>query len=341
MDQKNCKVIFKGELLPLITKEQALESLSRLFKQPREVVEKLFAGSPVTLKSGLTSAQADNYIETLLHIGVVTHKQLDKPASSLWTVEAIEDEYSTATRNGDNSWTCPKCYTKQPTSDTCSNCGLIVSKFNAQQHAVSQASVVSSAYTTPQSSSAFTEEYEEEFKLATFQGRIGRLRFLAWPFYSNLIAIALGILIVFIGGESFINQVILIGNQAAKDPDSVSTLDLFFKTGFAGILLGILALAINIFLLMIYIRRAHDIGLPTAVGTLLYFIPHILGVISNHLAAGWATVLIWIALFLIPGGNLKNNYGYAPPDNTLAIHIAAFLHAALLIIVFLLAIKGL
>lgn len=341
MDQKNCKVIFKGELLPLVTKEQALESLSRLFKQPRDVIEKLFATSPVVLKTGLTNEQANKYVETLLHVGVIAHKQSEKLASSAWTVEEVEDKYSSAARDDHNSWTCPKCYAKQPASDTCSSCGLIVSKFNAQQPA-NQPLATSSVYATPHSSSsAVNEEYEEEFKLATFQGRIGRLRFLAWPFYSNLIAIVLGFLIVLMGGQTFLTKVMYIAEQSIRNSSSFSSLDIFLKTGFAGLLLGILVLALNIFLLMIYIRRTHDIGFSTLVGTILYFIPYLLGTIANPLAAGWATVLIWIALFLIPGGNFKNTYGYPPPDNTIAIHIAAFLHAALIFIAFILAIKGL
>ena len=69
MDTPLYKVIFSGDLeaghAPDVVKRQC----AALFKKPAAQIEPLFAGSPVTLKSGLTRQQAEKYVRALRDIG--------------------------------------------------------------------------------------------------------------------------------------------------------------------------------------------------------------------------------------------------------------------------------
>ena len=69
MDTPLYKVIFSGDLeeghAPDVVKRQC----AALFKKPVAQIEPLFAGLPVTIKSGLTRQQAEKYVRALRDIG--------------------------------------------------------------------------------------------------------------------------------------------------------------------------------------------------------------------------------------------------------------------------------
>jgi Zn-dependent protease with chaperone function len=69
MDTPLYKVIFSGDLEEGCAPDVVKRQCAVLFKQPPAQIEPLFAGSPVTIKSGLTRQQAEKYVRALRDIG--------------------------------------------------------------------------------------------------------------------------------------------------------------------------------------------------------------------------------------------------------------------------------
>lgn len=69
MDTPLYKVIFSGDLEEGHAPDAVKRQCAVLFKKPPAQIEPLFAGSPVTIKSGLTRQQAERYVRALRDIG--------------------------------------------------------------------------------------------------------------------------------------------------------------------------------------------------------------------------------------------------------------------------------
>ncbi len=69
MDTPFYKVIFSGDLEEGYAPDVVKRQCAALFKKPVAQIEPLFAGSPVTIKSGLTRQQAEKYVRALRDIG--------------------------------------------------------------------------------------------------------------------------------------------------------------------------------------------------------------------------------------------------------------------------------
>ena len=63
------KVLFSGDLEEGHTPEVVKRRCAELFKKQPAQIESLFAGKPVTIKSGLTRQQAENFVRALRDIG--------------------------------------------------------------------------------------------------------------------------------------------------------------------------------------------------------------------------------------------------------------------------------
>lgn len=333
MEAKNCKVVFKGELLPQVTRADAIDNLVKLFKQPKEVIEKLFSSNFVTLKTGLTESQANKYIETLLHAGVVVQKYVEKP-SSAWAIEPIEEERSfQAIRDG---MVCPKCQTRQSESDVCTNCGLIISKYQAQMAAGDNAAAalqatasrsVANNYRPPETTQSYASHNTDEFlvdplDLLTFTGRIGRLRFLAWPFYAGLVFGLVFTILGFIGWSKL----------ARLGAHSESLAHIIFNSGLFGILFGAVLLAFFVFMLMVYVKRGHDIGISTPISIAVYVVPTFIQFFGTGKVGSVMSFIVWLVYLVMQGSPRANNFGPRPPDNSLAIYIAAALNILFIIV---------
>ncbi|GFM89590.1 hypothetical protein PSCICO_49890 [Pseudomonas cichorii] len=140
MADTHFKIMFEGQLRNGVELETAKLNLAQLFKSETSAVERLFNGTPVSLKRGLSQADAQRYIQALNDAGVEARIEPD-PAISLSLDEVDE----------------PKPY-----------------------RAPVEPSPATSPYAPPKA--PVTPELPEHSTLKVFsiEGRIGRLRYLAW-----------------------------------------------------------------------------------------------------------------------------------------------------------------
>lgn len=141
MAETHFKIIFEGKLRNGVEIETAKLNLAGLFKSETSTVEKLFRGHRVTLKRGLSQEQAQHYLSALNDAGVEARIEAD-PAISLSMDEIAEP--------------------------------------NPYQTPVETPSLATSPYAPPRAPVGATLPEFAELKVFTVQGRIGRLRYLAW-----------------------------------------------------------------------------------------------------------------------------------------------------------------
>ncbi|WP_152219870.1 DUF805 domain-containing protein [Pseudomonas sp. SCB32] len=209
MDQARFKIVFDGALMPQTPLETAKENLARLFKSDTSKIDALFSGKPVVLKRDLSDDEADKYLRALHGAGANARKEAEEQAVGLSLVET-DDHPSEATLASrapvealrDEQMTCPKCGQVQPKASDCSACGIIIEKYLARQTdmaasvaAPSAGASTASPYAPPQA--RVGDELPEfgELKPFTSEGRIGRVRYLAWSMALFLVAIPIFLLV--------------------------------------------------------------------------------------------------------------------------------------------------
>ena len=253
MSQARFKIVFSGELMPAAQLDEVKANLARLFKSDSAKIDSLFSGNPVALKRDLAEDEAEKYLAALQRAGAKVRKEADL-AASLSLVET-EDHNPPAVANEATATTdssrmsCPKCGHEQDKAAECAACGIIIDKYLARQAELAASAPlisVSSPVNPPASQSAPTTPYApptanvaenlpEYAELRPFgvEGRIGRLRYLAWTL--SLMAAAMGVF-----------GVIAIGFQISE---------------VLGAILGVLALvAMLVVSVQIGVQRLHDIG---------------------------------------------------------------------------------
>lgn len=206
------KVVFTGELMPGFALDTTKSNLATLFKSDLNKIDHLFTGRPVALKRELKEADADKYVAALRNAGALAHKETDLAASlSLVATEEHDDLPAAAPANdgsNSNQMTCPKCGHAQTKAAECSACGIIIEKFLARQVQQPEGQTaapllevnkpVVSPYAPPQSAVGETMPEYGELRVFTTDGRIGRLRYLAWSL-SLILLLTAGAVLVGIG----------------------------------------------------------------------------------------------------------------------------------------------
>lgn len=237
MTQTRFKIVFNGELMPDISLETAKDNLTRLFKSDRTRINSLFNGSMVEIKRDLSENEADQYLKALQSAGAKVRKEQDL-AASLSLVET-DDHRSEASAPVDNTqMTCPKCGHQQAKAIECSACGIVVEKFIARQAMLAEnpgtlISPATTPYATPKAAVAENLPEFSELKPFTTDGRIGRLRYLAWSLVLMLACLPLfGIA----GGFMLASEVL------------------------GGILIAVAGIAVAVVGIMFGVQRLHDIG---------------------------------------------------------------------------------
>ncbi len=207
MSEPFYKVVFTGTLMPGFALDTVKSNLATLFKSDLGKINHLFTGRPVVLKRELTAADADKYLTVLRNAGAMVSKEADLAASL--SLVATEEEQARAaaaaetthSAEGQPSMTCPKCGHVQAKAPDCEACGIIIEKYRARQAemaAFAPAATVTpgqtpspaSPYTPPQSSVAEAQPEYGELNVFTTNGRIGRLRYLAWSLSLSLLMFA-------------------------------------------------------------------------------------------------------------------------------------------------------
>jgi len=238
MTQARYKIVFNGELMPDASLEATQENLARLFKSDLTRIHSLFIGKTVDIKRDLSENEADQYLKALQSAGAKVRKEQDF-AASLSLVETDDHRAPDSEPVNNAQMTCPKCGHQQAKAIECSACGIVIEKFIARQallaenppEVVSPAS--SSPYATPKATVAESLPEFGELKVIGIEGRIGRLRYLAWS-----LVLILACMPVFGIAAGFFAASEILG----------------------GLLMVIAGIAVAVISIMFGVKRLHDIG---------------------------------------------------------------------------------
>ncbi|MGV8863754.1 MAG: DUF805 domain-containing protein [Pseudomonas sp.] len=193
MAETHFKIVFEGQLRTGVDIETAKLNMAGLFKRELSAVEKLFSGQPVALKRGLSQEQALHYLSALNDAGLEARIEPD-PTISL-SLEEIDEP-------------TPYRAPEEP------------------QHEASP-------YAPPRAQAGATWPEFGELKVFTVQGRIGRLRYLAWTL----------VLMVAIIAVTGVCAAILTSSLVG-----------------GGLLIAIAAIGFFIVSVQIGVQRLHDVG---------------------------------------------------------------------------------
>lgn len=245
MTEARYKIVFTGELMPDAAAETVKDNLARLFKSDRSKIEALFSGAAVALKRDLTEADADKYLTALQQAGARVHKEKDLTAS-LSLVETDDHRPADQVTESDARMNCPKCGHEQAKAIECQACGIVIEKYLARQAqlaenppaapaAIAATSTASEAspYATPKAQVAEPLPEFGELKVFSVNGRIGRVRYLAWS--AVIFFAALGLYLL-------------------------SAIAMAVSPIMGGILMAAVVIAILVVSVQIGVQRLHDIG---------------------------------------------------------------------------------
>ena len=227
MTQARFKIVFDGQLMPDVTLETAKSNLARLFKSDTARIEALFKGGTVAIKRNLAEDEADKYLAALQGAGANARKEAEQSQTTGFSLVAHDDDHSTATvttSTASAEMSCPKCGAQQPKAVECTACGIVIEKYLARQALLkdSQAetatttplAIDSSPYATPQAPVGESLEEYGELNVFSIEGRIGRLRYLAWSLVLMLACIPVFAVAAIGFGMSDILGAILVGVAA-------------------------------------------------------------------------------------------------------------------------------
>lgn len=141
----------------------------------------------------------------------------------------------------------------------------------------------------------------------SFQGRIGRLRFLAWTMVLTLVTLGIGIVLALFG-------------LALLSSDSNAGLIL------AGLLAFILVVALGFVSIQFSVQRLHDIGWSGWLW-LLNLVPFIGSFFP-------------FVMMVVPGNSTANRYGAPPPPNSNAVKVLSALWLVFIAILFIGGLAG-
>lgn len=237
MTQARFKIVFNGELMPDASLETTKENLARLFKSDLPRINSLFNGRAVDLKRDLSENEAEQYLKALQNAGAKVRKEQDF-AASLSLVETDEHRAPDNEPVSNTQMTCPKCGHQQAKALECSACGIVIEKFIARQamfadNSPEVASPSASPYATPKAAVAENLPEFGELKVLGIDGRIGRLRYLAWP-----LVLILACLPLFGIAAGFFAVSEILG----------------------GLLMAVVGIAVTVISIMFGVKRLHDIG---------------------------------------------------------------------------------
>ncbi|MEX6501813.1 DUF805 domain-containing protein [Pseudomonas zhanjiangensis] len=244
MTQARFKIVFAGELMPEVALETAKDNLARLFKSDPSRIDQLFSGSNIAIKRDLHEHEADQYLAALQRAGAKARKEPEAGAGLSLVDSEDHPPANTAAPTADPAtMICPKCDHAQAKGPECVACGIIIDKFLARQ---AQQPSLTVSTTTPQAAGAANSPYASpqsavgevlpefgELEVFSIEGRIGRLRYLAWSLVLMLAGLA------------------LLG---------VASMGLAISQIVGGILLALVVIGMVVVSVQIAAQRLHDIG---------------------------------------------------------------------------------
>ncbi|WP_095149214.1 DUF805 domain-containing protein [Pseudomonas sp. Irchel s3a18] len=262
MSENRFKIVFDGALLPGVDITTAKLNLAALFKSDVTAIDRLFTGNPVTLKRDLSQADAHTYLNALSKTGIDARIEAG-PAIELNLTDV------------------------QP--PPASPVAPVAPERDASPYAPPRAPV-------GEALPAFSE-----LKVFSVQGRIGRLRYLAWSLAALMIIGA-------VAGT--------LGLGLLADDQRV-----------LGALVCVVALLAYFYVnITISVQRLHDLGWS---GWLwfLNLVPFVGG-------------LFPLALAVIPGNDGANRYGPPQPPNSTAVKVLSALWLVVIVLTVVGALAG-
>jgi uncharacterized membrane protein YhaH (DUF805 family) len=267
MSENRFKIVFDGALLPGVDLTTAKQNLAALYKSEVAAVERLFTGKTVTLKQDLSHVDAQIYLQALTKTGINAR---------------IESESS-----------------------------IELNLADAHEHAPARPQPVfaepASPYAPPQASVGESLPAFATLKPFSVEGRIGRLRYLAWTMALTLVLLGVG-------------SVLAILAFGIISADSTAGLII------GGLVAFILFIAIAVVSIQFSVQRLHDIGWSGWLW-LLNLVPFV---------GSFFPLVIMVA----PGTNIANRYGPPPPPNTTAVKVLSSLWVVFIAIVIVGALAG-
>lgn len=230
MPDTRYKITIDGSLTPGVSLQTAQENFARIFKAEVSSIKRLFHSGPTVIKRNISSAEADKYVQALLGAGVIAKKHTDLAAGL--SLQPTAEEHTAQTADSSAQMTCPKCSAVQPVNDICQNCGIVIAKFNARQAAYNSTESIS-PYATPKATIEQGLDEVAELSIWGVEGRLGRMRFIAW---SLVLMLAMAPAMLF------------------------GTLIMQFSMMLGGFLLLVMALLVTVVAIQFSIKRLHDIG---------------------------------------------------------------------------------
>ena len=271
MSETRFNIVFDGGLMPGVDTTTAKLNLAELFKSDVSAIERLFTGRKVALKSNLSQNEAQQYLEALNKSGIDARIEAE-PVVQLNLGEVQEAPRQPSGRHPD--------------------------------------SIVESAspYAPPRAEVGEALAEYGTLKPFSFDGRIGRLRYLAWTMVLTLALLPL------VGIGFWLATAWLLAS------DSVAGLIV------GGLLAAVVVLAFAFVSIQFNVQRLHDLGWSGWLW-LINLVPFV------------GSIFPFI-LIIAPGNTGANQYGPPPPRNTTAVKLLASLWLVMIVLIFMATFAG-
>lgn len=271
MSETRFNIVFDGGLMPGVDTTTAKLNLAELFKSDVSAIEQLFTGRKVALKSNLSQSEAQQYLEALNKSGIDARIEAE-PVVQLNLGEVQEAPRQPSGRHPDS----------------------IVEPVSPYAPPRAQVGEALAEYGT--------------LKPFSFDGRIGRLRYLAWTMVLTLALLPL------VGIGFWLATAWLLAS------DSVAGLIV------GGLLAAVVVLAFAFVSIQFNVQRLHDLGWSGWLW-LINLVPFV------------GSIFPFI-LIIAPGNTGANQYGPPPPRNTTAVKLLASLWLVMIVLIFMATFAG-
>jgi uncharacterized membrane protein YhaH (DUF805 family) len=291
------RIVFDGMLAPGLARDAVEANLAQLFQCDAAKLAPLFSGQRVTMKRNLPKAQADAYLARVKEAGALAQMEMEMeleppPVPAKPKLALVEDEPAAQEQaRGQQAAPGHRPETAQAAS------GLAQAAVEPPQKPI--AAIISPARILPERETGaetplYSPDFEDEVRIFSCKGRLGRTRYFLWGGLANLlgsIPIWPGFVRVFFTAFFFM----LI----------IRRLHDFNRSGWWSLALVFLPIAIGAGLSPIYGKTAIALALS------------LVAVFS-------------LALCLFPGTKGENDYGLPLRPHTRGVAIAAYIVLAIM-----------
>jgi uncharacterized membrane protein YhaH (DUF805 family) len=320
---RSFNLVLTGRVLAGFTRQAAADALGKMMRLPDGRALELLAGKETVIKRNLDDAALARYLGALGPIGVEVRAdeilQAPVPAPVAPAAPAAKPQPTSvpvqATPVAVETIKCPACGAEQPRRNLCRQCGGDIRRLLAAKHEPVSSPAQGPSSVSPRSGAAtlpgsvWVEQGSitpHPLNVFSFEGRIGRLRYLAYAFPAYLPVIGAVVLGALLGRSMVLFSVLLI------------------LGGLATFALGV----------RIAVLRLHDLNL-SGKWVLLPLVP-LLAIFTGSLVLMIGSTLFLIlgtlALSFWPGNMMSNDYGPPPGPNTIWIIVGAVLFILLCLV---------